>query len=64
MTTPLEIHPDFRSQPWCLKLIMDTSVQPMPWSFRPNSLLTSELPCSLFAETLNTPSTVRAGYAL
>jgi acyl-coenzyme A thioesterase PaaI-like protein len=61
--TDSSIHEDFRSSAWCMKLIDDPAYSPIPWPTRPLSR-PPDHPCSLFAETLNSTSTVRGAFAL
>ncbi|KAF2790585.1 hypothetical protein K505DRAFT_327477 [Melanomma pulvis-pyrius CBS 109.77] len=57
------IHPDFQSEQWCMQLIQSASTVAIPWPSRPHPA-PGDHPCSLFAQTLNTPTGVRAGYAM
>ena len=59
-----EIHPDFKSD-WCVAIINSPSTETIPWPTLPETNTTSaDRPFSLFAQTLNTPSGVRASHAL
>ncbi|KAF2474423.1 uncharacterized protein BDR25DRAFT_311740 [Lindgomyces ingoldianus] len=57
------IHQDFQSQDWCTQLIHSPSIETIPWPSRPNPL-PEDHPCSLFAQTLNTDTGIRAGHAM
>ncbi|KAF2643080.1 hypothetical protein P280DRAFT_357775, partial [Massarina eburnea CBS 473.64] len=53
----------FQSKEWCMRIINSRSTETIPWPSRPGTVLPDH-PCSLFAQTLNTSTGIRAVHVL
>lgn len=59
----VEIHPDFAAHPWCLDIVNSSFNKAIAWPSRPANN-PADNPCSLFGNTLNTVTGIRAAHSL